>query len=220
MKLGLAQGWHDVWWTRTVGPNAFVVETGLAASPAATDVEDVRRVANLARLAWCIEHDCLRGGADAPNLITGAGDDGVVIANVDPGTLYQAMKESHAGVIERMNVPPEPTPNPVYAYVLMHLEGSTVRPWSVLGRGCVFGMAESISGMREAMGYVRIAGDAEDECMPSGPPMSPLTVSYFTMWALFDVRFGSSRETMGCCIVRIAPEFYCPSWLTDTVERR
>ena len=80
-------------------------------------------------------------------------------------------------------------------------------------------MAESISGMREAKGYVRIVGDAKDEYMPSGPPMSPLTVSYFTMWALFDVRFGSSRETMGSCILRIAPEFDCPSWLTDTVER-
>ena len=55
--------------------------------------------------------------------------------------------------------------------------------------------------------------------MPAGPPMSPLTVSYFTMWALFDVRFGSSRETMGSCILRIAPEFDCPSWLIDTVER-
>ena len=49
--------------------------------------------------------------------------------------------------------------------------------------------------------------------------MSPLTVSYFTMWALFDVRFGSSRETMGSCILRIAPEFDCPSWLIDAVER-
>ena len=80
-------------------------------------------------------------------------------------------------------------------------------------------MAESISGMREAKGFVRIVGDAEDEYMPSGPPMSPLTVSYFSMWAFFDVRFGSSRETMGSCILRIAPEFDCPSWLIDSVER-
>ena len=80
-------------------------------------------------------------------------------------------------------------------------------------------IAESISEMREAKGYVRIVGGAEDEYMPDGPPMSPLTVSYFTMWALFDVRFGSSRETMGSCILRIAPEFDCPSWLLDAVER-
>ena len=80
-------------------------------------------------------------------------------------------------------------------------------------------MAESISGMREAKGFVRIVGDAEDEYLPSGPPMSPLTASYFTMWAFFDVQFGSSRETMGNCILRIAPEFDCPSWLIDAIER-
>ena len=89
----------------------------------------------------------------------------------------------------------------------------------VVGQNVASLMAESISGMREAKGYVRIAGGAEDEYLPSGPPMSPLTVSYFTMWALFDVRFGSSGETMGSCILRIAPEFDCPSWLIDTVER-
>ena len=80
-------------------------------------------------------------------------------------------------------------------------------------------MSETISGMKEARGYVMIAGAAEDEYLPSGPPMSPLTVSYFTMWALFDVRFGSSRETMGSCILRIAPAFDSPSWLMDAVER-
>ncbi len=78
-------------------------------------------------------------------------------------------------------------------------------------------MSESMSTMREAKGFVRIVGEAEDEYMPAGPPMSPLTVSYFTMWALFDVRFGSSRETMGSCILRIAPELDSPSWLIDTV---
>ncbi len=80
-------------------------------------------------------------------------------------------------------------------------------------------MAESISGMREAKGFVRTVGHAEDEYMRSGPPMSPLTVSYFTMWALFDVRFRSSRETMGGCILRIAPEMNFPSWLIGDEER-
>ena len=89
----------------------------------------------------------------------------------------------------------------------------------VVGQNVASLMADSISGMREAKGYVRIAGDAEDQYLPGGPPMSPLTVSYFTMWALFDVRFGSSRETMGSCILRIAPEFDIPSWLVDAVER-
>ncbi len=78
-------------------------------------------------------------------------------------------------------------------------------------------MSESMSTMKEAKGFVRIVGEAEDEYTPAGPPMSPLTASYFWMWALFDVRFGGSRETMGSCILRIAPEFDSPSWLTDTV---
>ncbi len=56
-------------------------------------------------------------------------------------------------------------------------------------------MAESISGLREAKSWVRIVGDTEDEYVPSGPPMSPLTPSDFWMWELFDVRFGRSRET-------------------------
>ena len=89
----------------------------------------------------------------------------------------------------------------------------------IMGQNFASFMAESISGMREAKGYVRTVGDAEDEYLPGGPPMSPLTTSHFTMWALFDVRFGSSRETMGSCILRIAPEFDSPSWLTDTIER-
>ncbi len=80
-------------------------------------------------------------------------------------------------------------------------------------------MAESISGMREVKGFVRTVGNAEDEYLPSGPPMSPLTRSYFAMWAFFDVRFGSSRETMGSCILRIAAEFDLPSWLIDSIER-
>ena len=89
----------------------------------------------------------------------------------------------------------------------------------MLAENIVSLMAESISGMREAKGFARIVGDAEDEYMPSGPPMSPLTVSYFAMWAFFDVRFGSSRETMGNCILRLAPEFDFPSWLTNAIKR-
>ena len=79
-------------------------------------------------------------------------------------------------------------------------------------------VTELISGLREAKGYVRIVGDAKEEYMPGYPPMSPLTTSYFTMWAMFDVRFGSSQETMGTCILRIVPECDGLSWVTGIVE--
>ena len=40
--------------------------------------------------------------------------------------------------------------------------------------------------------------------MPGGPPMSPLTGSYFTTWAFFDLRFGPDGETIGTCLLDVA----------------
>lgn len=45
---------------------------------------------------------------------------------------------------------------------------------------------------------------AEDTYLPSGPPMSPLTKSYFWCWASFDMTVGLKRETyasimIDCC---------------------
>src|SRR5271156_2775513 len=47
--------------------------------------------------------------------------------------------------------------------------------------------AEVVSKFPEFEPYYQIASPAEDEYMPAGPPMSPLTKSYFTSWAFFDV---------------------------------
>jgi len=37
---------------------------------------------------------------------------------------------------------------------------------------------------------------ADELYMPSGPPMSPLTTSYFNCWLLFDLKFGLDQETL------------------------
>ena len=43
---------------------------------------------------------------------------------------------------------------------------------------------------------------SSDEYMPSGPPMSPLTGSYFTCWGAFDLcTFGAKKETL--CTIAI-----------------
>jgi len=55
--------------------------------------------------------------------------------------------------------------------------------------------------------------------MPSYPPMSPITTSFFAMWALFDVLFGQSSETIGTCIQRLAKEFSIPGWLMDAIDK-
>ncbi len=64
--------------------------------------------------------------------------------------------------------------------------------------------AQSISQFQELDEYTQIAGDAEEEYMPGGPPMSPLTWSYFTTWAFFDLRFGPDEETIGTCLLDLA----------------
>src|SRR6058998_251576 len=49
--------------------------------------------------------------------------------------------------------------------------------------------AEGVSQLPETKKYAKIVIKAEDEYLPSGPPMSPLTTSFFTTWALYDLRF-------------------------------
>lgn len=74
-----------------------------------------------------------------------------------------------------------------------------------------------LSDLKETRKFARIVSEAEDEYVPGGPPISPLTVSYFTMWALFDVPFGRGGETMGDAILRLAPLIDTPSWLVDVI---
>ena len=58
---------------------------------------------------------------------------------------------------------------------------------------------ELVSKLPEMKLFAKLAGDAEEEYMPSGPPMSPLTGSYFTCWAFYDLRFGKDGDTIGKC---------------------
>lgn len=67
-------------------------------------------------------------------------------------------------------------------------------------------LAEELSALPEMREYSAIVGRAEDEYMPGGPPLSPLTTTYFTTWAFFDVPFGRDRETIGTCLLDIGPE--------------
>jgi hypothetical protein len=45
--------------------------------------------------------------------------------------------------------------------------------------------------------------DAEDIYIPSGPPMSPLTKSYFLSWGFFDLCVGIKKESFGTVIIDI-----------------
>lgn len=58
-------------------------------------------------------------------------------------------------------------------------------------------VAEQLTLLREMDRFTRLIESAETEYMPSGPPMSPLTRSFFTCWALFDAGVGLEKETLG-----------------------
>ncbi len=45
---------------------------------------------------------------------------------------------------------------------------------------------------------------ADDAYVPSSPPMSPLTKSYFNCWLLFDITAGLNKETLTTIIIDLA----------------
>jgi len=78
--------------------------------------------------------------------------------------------------------------------------------------------AESVSVLPELTAYYDIAEPAEDEYMPSGPPMSPLTTSYFTCWAFFDLQFGPEKETIGTCFLDVTSQIGFSQDMSDILE--
>src|SRR5271167_3996645 len=80
--------------------------------------------------------------------------------------------------------------------------------------------AEAVSQFREFDPYCKIVGPAEDDYMPDRPPLSPLTRSYFTTWAFFDVRFGPDGETIGTCLLDLAGLLDTDPSLVETMRRR
>jgi hypothetical protein len=79
--------------------------------------------------------------------------------------------------------------------------------------------AEEISQFSELDPYWKIYGPAQKEYLPGGPPISPLTTSYFTTWAFFDVRFGPDRETIGTCLLDLADLLGMDPFMAETIRR-
>jgi len=63
---------------------------------------------------------------------------------------------------------------------------------------------EEVTQFPEFDSYWKIYGPAAEGYMPMGPPISPLTKSFFTTWSFFDLPFGPDQETIGTCLLDIA----------------
>jgi hypothetical protein len=68
-------------------------------------------------------------------------------------------------------------------------------------------MAEQLLELEEMKAFAKIIGEAHDAYMPSWPPMSPISTSYFWCWSNFDAAANAHRETLGSVTLRIAAEF-------------
>ena len=68
-------------------------------------------------------------------------------------------------------------------------------------------MAEQLLELPEMKAFAKIIGEAHDEYMPSWPPMSPVSTSYFWCWSNLDAAANAHRETLGSVTLRIAAEF-------------
>jgi hypothetical protein len=68
-------------------------------------------------------------------------------------------------------------------------------------------LSEQLTELPHMAPFVKIIARAEDHYMPGGPPISPLTGSYFTSWAFFDVGVGPGQETIGTVILAFGAKF-------------
>lgn len=67
--------------------------------------------------------------------------------------------------------------------------------------------SEEISVLDEFEEYYDTLSEMDEEYMPSYPPMSPLTGSYFTLWIFCDFRFGETKETISTIFYDLGTEF-------------
>lgn len=79
-------------------------------------------------------------------------------------------------------------------------------------------MSEQLTALEEMDRFVKLIAKAEDEYMPSGPPMSPLTTSFFTCWAFFDACAGLADETIGTTSLAVGSAFGMHDELLRVIE--
>jgi hypothetical protein len=78
---------------------------------------------------------------------------------------------------------------------------------------------EEVTKFPEFDSYWKIYGPTQKEYMPSGPPISPLTKSFFTTWAFFDLRSGPDGETIGTCLLDVAELLEMDPFMVETIRQ-
>lgn len=80
-------------------------------------------------------------------------------------------------------------------------------------------MAEQLLQLSEMKSFVKQIGSAEDEYMPSWPPMSPISKSFFVCWSTYDLPVGARHESVGTVTIAVAKECGTDSKLLALMQR-
>jgi hypothetical protein len=78
---------------------------------------------------------------------------------------------------------------------------------------------EIVSSLPEMRAWADAVAKAEEEYLPSGPPMSPLTGSYFWSWALYDLRIGKSTDTLAYCQIAANDVIWMNPYQLDAAKK-
>lgn len=70
----------------------------------------------------------------------------------------------------------------------------------IYGQNQLSVLIEQISDLPVLDRLASAYSEAQEEYMPSGPPMSPLTISYFTSWGAFDLSSSGAKKETLCTI--------------------
>jgi hypothetical protein len=78
--------------------------------------------------------------------------------------------------------------------------------------------AELASSLRPFKDFTAIVSAAEQAYRPGWPPISPVSVSFFTSWAFLDLPLGASGETMCDCARAVGGAFGMADGFAATLE--
>jgi len=64
--------------------------------------------------------------------------------------------------------------------------------------------AEQLLGLKAMYKFADVIEESQELYTPMGPPISPITASYYSFWSLFDVAFGLGKETLGSVAIAVS----------------
>ncbi len=78
--------------------------------------------------------------------------------------------------------------------------------------------AEQLGEIPALLKLTNAYADAQELYLPSGPPMSPLTSSYFTCWGFLDLCVGLKKETFGTVTIDLCKSLEVDPGLIQVFE--